>query len=67
MHKLVFNFSSTDLMDGDVYAEGDAREDLDEPVHPLLHRGGVVEHEEDGGEELQEGGYRQQSEAPEPE
>ena len=57
-------------MDGDVYAEGDAREDLDEPVHPLLRMrrdcGVVVEHEEDGGEELQEGRHRQQPEAAEP-
>ena len=49
---------AANLMDGDVNADGDAGDDLDESVHPL--RG--AEHEEDRREELQEGGEREQAE-----
>ena len=45
-------------MDGDVNADGDAGDDLDEAVHPLCG----AEHQEDRGEELQEGGEGQQTE-----
>ena len=40
--------SDTDLMDWNVYTDGDTGDDLDEAVHPL----GRTEHEEDRGEEL---------------
>ena len=48
-------------MDGDVDADRDAGDDLDEAVHPL----GRAEHEEDRGEELQEGGEGEQAQAAE--
>ena len=64
---LGWNPDSIPEPDGQQEGEADERQENDEDADRPTEGGGVVEHEEDGREELQEGRHRQQPEASEPE